>query len=276
MKDRKIKRILTLAAALMLTGCGSVADSGSPEKSNKTDVSSVEDSAGQTESTAQEENTPSYDVPETLTAAAEGYDPDGETRMFDALKEEFYGDYHIETISNTNGMTVTMTSDVKGNTMALSTVNQGMMSRAYYFEDKTFYSISDGTTSYEKYTDYEYDIRNSDTLFGATADFQSAEINENGEIKEVYGIDSEFTGISGTMTYIFDKESGALTKYTITFDGFEMKYSVKELSRTDPSAFELPDLSTYQENPTYQTPIVDNGATEDADSENTEQEAVEE
>lgn len=274
----KLKRIFTLAAAaLMLTACGSVSESDSgKEKSSKTDASSAEDTASKTESTAQEENTPPYDVPETLSTAAESYEADGEARMFDALKEEFYGDYHIETVSNTNGITVTMTSDVKGNTMALSTVNQGMMSRAYYFEDKTFYSISDGTTTYEKYTDYEYDIRNSDTLFGATADFQSAEINENGEIKEVYGIDSEFTGISGTMTYIFDKQSGALTKYIISFDGFEMKYSVKELSKTDPSAFELPDLSTYQENPTYQTPIVDNGATEEADSENTEQEAVEE
>lgn len=246
----KSKYVLAVAAAamLMLTACGESEDSSSANKQSAADsVSSAEDSGvssgDDSESGDNELSGGEYEVPETLKNAADGYDPEGETRMYDVLKEEFGGDFYLETTSNG----ASLMFNVKGERFSASTVYNGMMSRVYYLEDKTFYNVSDATTTYVRYDDYDYDIRNSDPIFGGTGEFDSAEINADGNIAETYKLDSNFAG-EGTICYIFNSETGALMNFDIDLNGASALYVVDSLSNADETLMELPDLSAYNQN----------------------------
>lgn len=244
------KYVLAAAAAamIMLTSCGGSEDSSSADKQSADgSVSAAEDSGASSGGNSEDGNDylsgGEYEVPETLKNAAARYDPEGETRMYDVLKEEFGGDFYLETTSNG----ASLMFNVKGERFSASTVYNGMMSRAYYLEDKTFYNVSDATTTYVRYDDYNYDIRNSDPIFGATGEFDSAEINSDGNIAETYKLDSDFVG-EGTICYIFNSETGALMNFDIDLNGACVLYVVDSLSNADETLMELPDLSAYNQN----------------------------
>jgi hypothetical protein len=251
---------LCTAAALMLASCGNSDSSKSDSSSAKeTETASAEETADSSET---EDGTDGaddaadskynvggdYEAPESLKTAAASYDPDGDSRMYDVLKDEFGGDFLIELASDDSSMKF----NVKDDLVYGETVVGGMMSRAYYLADKSFYNISDATTTYVMYTDYDFDTRNADPLFGATEDFVSAEINSDGNISETYGLDSDFTGVDGNIVFTFNSETGALMNYAVVYnsesDTETVIYAVNSLANADESLFELPDLSAYNQN----------------------------
>lgn len=185
-----------------------------------------------------------YTAAESMKTAAASYDPESDTHMYDALKKEFEENYYIE--MSTQGAELTFA--LRDGEIAVSSNYGSGTYSGYYTKDKDFYTISEVTKSYSKEADFDYDTRNSDPLFGGTADFISAEIDENGNISEVYAIDEDFTQASGTIRYTFNKDTGALMNYVITPDGMASTfYTIDMLAECADENINLPDLSEYSD-----------------------------
>lgn len=246
-----IAALLCTALICTAASCGNTENKNSKDKgsvssvsgssSENKDASASDGDSSEDKSSDSDPTGGNYEACESMKEAAANYDPDGDERLYDIMRETYEGDYFIELLAGD----VNMSFAIKDGTMAARTVNQGMASRAYYTEDKSFYDISDATTTYTLYENYEYDIRNSDSLFGATSNFRTAETDENGNFAETYAIDKDMVGTGGTIRYTFNSETGALMSYEITIAGSSMIYEVNKLRTTEPSDLELPDLTDY-------------------------------
>lgn len=261
MKNKHITRLICAALAacmLALTACGNSERSDSSSKTESadavTETSSAEDNSADAadgaddsaaELTAEDyKKGGDYTAAESMKTAAASYDPESDTHMYDALKKEFEENYYIE--MSTQGAELTFA--LRDGEIAVSSNYGSGTYSGYYTKDKDFYTISEVTKSYSKEADFDYDTRNSDPLFGGTADFISAEIDENGNISEVYAIDEDFTQASGTIRYTFNKDTGALMNYVITPDGMASTfYTIDMLAECADENINLPDLSEYSD-----------------------------
>ena len=241
MNKRKIPALIAgLSLCLCLAACG---DS---EESTR-DASSPPEAAS---STADTNGTPADSTPDESKAAPK-YDPNGDERMFDSLKEQFGGNYALTgELSISGGDKYPVMFEVKGNLRYASATVMGMVTERYITEEGDLYVINQGTTVYEKYNHDELGnmIQNSpqyDPLFAATGAFTKAELNGD-VISEEYALDYE--GVTGSITYLFN-ESGALTGVKIDSSDMDSE-ELSEIVLTAPKDedFTLPELTDYVRN----------------------------
>lgn len=202
-----------------------------------------ESSSGETSSEA------SSAAESSAAEAATDYDVNGDVRAFDKLKET-YGDGYMLTFSYESGdVKIDYTSVIKGDRGYEASVNSGMKSYKVLPGDGKAYVVSEATTTYTVEDQQDDYIKSLDILFGATADFVSAEIDtETNTILEHYSVDTEIAGGEAEIIYGFDGETYELTQVTIDYaaseeDGDPM--IVTSIGEPDETLLELPDLSSY-------------------------------
>jgi hypothetical protein len=128
-----------------------------------------------------------------------------------------------------------------------STISTTYSKAAYYTEDGKFYDIDLIDKTYSIDDSYEDPVTNADMLFGATTDFVSAEVDDNGNFAETYNVDSDIAGTEGTIRYTFNSETGSLMNFEIDLGGYSTVYSAEDFSNADDESLALPDLSDYEE-----------------------------
>lgn len=242
MNKRRIPALIAgLSLALCLAACG---DSDESVR----DASSTPEAASSTADT--NNSTPADSTPDESEAAPK-YDPNGDERMFDSLKEQFGGNYALTGMLSINGGDkYPVMFEVKGDLRYASATVMGMVTERYITEEGDLYVINQGTTVYEKYNHDELGnmIQNSpqyDPLFASTGAFTKAELNGD-VISEEYALDYE--GVSGSITYFFN-ESGALTGVKIdSSDMDNEELSDVAITAAKDEDFTLPDLSAYVRN----------------------------
>ena len=242
MNKRKIPAMIAgLSLALCLAACGDSEESVRDASSTPEAASSAADTNN---------STPADSTPDESEAAPK-YDPNGDERMFDSLKEQFGGNYALTGMLSINGGDkYPVMFEVKGDLRYASATVMGMVTERYITEEGDLYVINQGTTVYEKYNHDELGnmIQSSpqyDPLFASTGAFTKAELNGD-VISEEYALDYE--GVSGSITYFFN-ESGALTGVKIdSSDMDNEELSDVALTAAKDEDFTLPDLSAYVRN----------------------------
>lgn len=216
-----MKRAKITAAALALAMCCSMASCDNSDKTDK-------------ESSAAD-----------VSSVAEGleYDPLGDERLFDSLKEKFGDNYKLT--CKYNGSEAVFS--ISGGRSYYGIGESGAKNIIIYTSDKKIYKIMESTKMYSV-SDDDFDVRDGDPLFGATDEFVSAEKDEkSGTFNERYTVDKELVGAEGEIVYSFDTKTGDLKSYTITVEEQSVEYQVIELVEADESLFTPPDLSEYTE-----------------------------
>lgn len=234
-----LRRIIACAAAAAICGlfaaCGDSADSSSKaETSSSAAAESIND---ETSSTAELVGTTDYDV-------------NGDFRAFDTLKETYGGGYTVNLQIDYSGNVVDMSATISGDKAYMSTVSSGMKSYNVVPGDGKVYSVYEATTTYSVEDAEENSAAQFDILFGATADFASAEIDaETNTVYEHYSLNSEVSGTAGEIIYGFDGASYELTGVQVAMEGIEIPetYTVTSIGEADTSLLEVPDVSAYTE-----------------------------
>lgn len=232
------KRIIACAAAAALcvvfTACGDSNDSSSKAE---TTASSAAESANETDSAAEPVGTTDYDV-------------NGDFRAFDAIKENYGGGYTLNLQIDYSGNVVDMSATVSGDKAYMSTVSSGMKSYSVVPGDGKVYSVYEATTTYSVDDAQDDSAAQLDILFGATADFASAEIDaETNTVYEHYSLNTEVSAEEGEIIYGFDGATYELTSIQIAINGIEDPdlYTVTSLGEADTSVLEVPDVSAYSQ-----------------------------
>ena len=236
-----IKKISAIIAGLSLCMC--LASCGDSDSSTR-DASSTADTANSSQAN---DSTGDSDASST-----EEYDPNGDVRVFDSLKEQFAGNYKLTAkLSVNDGEAYPVVYEVKGDLRYISATISGMMTERFVTEDGDLYVINQGATTYEKYGSAELGNQmlkspQYDPLFAATGEFRSASV-DGGVITEVYAID--FDGIAGTISYSFDETSRALTGVKIDSGDIDNE-TVTDIvvSAAEDGDFTMPDISGYTRN----------------------------
>ncbi len=232
------KRILVCAAVVVM--CGIFSACGDSEKSSskeETGSASAVESTAETESAASPAGTTDYDV-------------NGDFRAFDELKEIYGEGYTLNVQIDYAGNIVDMSATVSGDKAYMSTVSAGMKSYSVVPGDGKVYSVYEATTTYSVDDAQENSVAQLDILFGATADFSSAEIDaETNTVYEHYSLNTEISESQGEIIYGFDGSTYDLTSIQIAIDGIETPdlYTVTSVEEADTSVLEVPDVSSYSQ-----------------------------
>lgn len=222
------KKLVSVIAAVTIcaaaTGCAS-----SDSSSSKADTSS----AAQTTTTA--------------PAATTDYDINGDFRAYDQLKEAYADGYTIVFSNEVDGQKTDYTMCVKDDKAYVASVISGMKSYRVAPGDGKVYIVSEATTTYSTQEQNDDFVRNSDMLFGATTDFDKAEIDaDTNTVKEYYKLDEELVGGTGSIIYSFDGETYDLKSLTVAFDGSDViEYTLTSIAAADETLLAVPDLSGY-------------------------------
>lgn len=241
-----IRKIISFAAAAVmcagLAGCGSEGGGSSdPKAETSSAVSSAEAASGDSEKTGES--------PAAEPAAVTDYDVDGDYRAFDDLKEKYSGGYTVSMTGQLAGSNVDYVICIKDGKAYEGSTVQGMKSYKLIPGDGKSYSVSEGTTTYTVTDEVEGEVGNSDVLFGATLDFDHADIETSDNVVfEYYKLDENVTGQPGLIVYGFDGSTYDFKQLVLVPDGGEPIYfMVNSISDADESLLEVPDLSAYTE-----------------------------
>lgn len=172
------------------------------------------------------------------------YDPAGSVRLYDSLKEKYENNFRLLCDMGT----IRYEFAIKGELMYMSATAKQETTVILHSKDKKTYKFQPRAKEYSV-SDDDFNIKDGDPLFGATADFISAEKNDKGATyDETYRIDESVSGNPGTITYKFSATTGELKAYSIKFEGADdtIDYNVKELSQPTDRMFDIPDFSEYK------------------------------
>ena len=240
------KRLTAVIAGLAMCVC--LASCGDSDSSQKT-ASSVSEQ----ESSSQQAGSQGADsTGETDASSQEEYDPNGDVRLYDSIKEQYAGNYKLTAeLSVNGGDAYPVIFEVKDDLRYSSATVMGMQTNVYITAEGEKYVINEGTTTYDKYEAAELGNMmlkspQYDPLFAATGSFVKASVDGD-VINEEYTLD--FDGLEGSIIYSFDNSTRALTGVQIKSDDMDDEVvSNTVLSAADHSDFELPDISGYTRN----------------------------
>ena len=257
----KTNKLLAIAAGLVLTlsfaACAD--DSSSDGQSTSGENSSQAQTQQENSQSSNDTDTSSADNSDNGEQAQKiDYDPNGDVRLYDALKDKYYGAYKLTcTTEAADGSVIPYVFEVKGDLAYAERTVMGMTSKRYITDSGDLYEINEGTTTYTKINADELGNTAAhsvdfDLLFAATGDFKSAAVDEAaGEITETYGFTDEYIKSRGAdgdagMNYVFDAKTGNLVKMYSTLSG-ETAQTVSNIVVSEPvdDDFVLPDLSAY-------------------------------
>lgn len=244
-KNRVLTSVLALTMFLSLSACGDAGDSSGDTQTTAEPAVTAE--AG-SESSSAEEVTESAaeetgDTALTDPAPAD-YDVSAGPKLYEELKEKYYGDYTLSFA--TEGMT--FTTSIKDGKVYSAQVVSGMKSYFVVPGDGKEYIVYEATTTYTSMDADEFNISDEDVLFGWEEEFgvtgSSAEIDpDTGWVAEHFQLEGED---GGEVIFYFGGEDLALKRIE---ERGEIPVVLDEitLGEGDESLVEVPDLSAYTE-----------------------------
>lgn len=253
----KVKRLLIIAAALVITCCSAVgcADSSSGS-SSKADSSSASSSAADSSSDSSSldsssDSSASDSSTQENKPNAIGYDVNSSKRLYDELKEKYTKDGYDMSMKSTANMSSELRLCIKDGKV-YSTNKSAYSNKTMVYNSGNTSDIFDHTT--QTYTEQAVEdpkalAVKSDLLFGMSGDFIEANIDEeNDVINEYYKIKSEVAGSEGVICFTFRGFNGSLAQITIEYanQNFPILFGIDSLKTCDETVFNARERFNYK------------------------------